>query len=97
MFRQAYVRKIVDESLDRMLPISRQPPEKINALVEQCQQLYPEFIHEARNRIRSYLKSCRRNKKIRELEHVRVSFPWRNSFETPGDGEFHEFFTPDPD
>ncbi|CAG0878637.1 unnamed protein product [Darwinula stevensoni] len=69
----AYVRKIVDESLDRMLPISRQPPEKINVLVEQCQQLYPEFIHEARNRIRSYLKSCRRNKKIRELEHIQTN------------------------
>lgn len=55
-----------DENLDRMIPISKQPKEKIQAIIDSCTRQFPEFSERARKRIRTYLKSCRRNKKTRE-------------------------------
>lgn len=65
-FRQMFVRLFVDENLDRMIPISKQPKEKIQAIIDSCTRQFPEFSERARKRIRTYLKSCRRNKKTRE-------------------------------
>lgn len=61
-----FVRLFVDENLDRMIPISKQPKEKIQAIIDSCTRQFPEFAERARKRIRTYLKSCRRNKKTRE-------------------------------
>ncbi|XP_056279434.1 nucleolar protein 4-like [Pseudoliparis swirei] len=58
-----FVRLFVDENLDRMVPISKQPKEKIQAIIESCSRQFPEFQQRARKRIRTYLKSCRRMKK----------------------------------
>ncbi|XP_076131907.1 nucleolar protein 4-like b isoform X2 [Alosa pseudoharengus] len=58
-----FVRLFVDENLDRMVPISKQPKEKIQAIIESCCRQFPEFQERARKRIRTYLKSCRRMKK----------------------------------
>uniref|UniRef100_A0A4W3JLD3 Nucleolar protein 4 like n=1 Tax=Callorhinchus milii TaxID=7868 RepID=A0A4W3JLD3_CALMI len=58
-----FVRLFVDENLDRMVPISKQPKEKIQAIIESCSRQFPEFQERARKRIRTYLKSCRRLKK----------------------------------
>ncbi|XP_076859812.1 nucleolar protein 4-like isoform X4 [Brachyhypopomus gauderio] len=58
-----FVRLFVDENLDRMVPISKQPKEKIQAIIESCGRQFPEFQERARKRIRTYLKSCRRMKK----------------------------------
>ncbi|XP_067856531.1 nucleolar protein 4-like b isoform X3 [Heptranchias perlo] len=58
-----FVRLFVDENLDRMVPISKQPKEKIQAIIESCSRQFPEFQVRARKRIRTYLKSCRRMKK----------------------------------
>lgn len=63
---QMFVRLFVDENLDRMIPISKQPKEKIQAIIDSCTRQFPEFSERARKRIRTYLKSCRRNKKTRE-------------------------------
>lgn len=63
---QMFVRLFVDENLDRMIPISKQPKEKIQAIIDSCTRQFPEFAERARKRIRTYLKSCRRNKKTRE-------------------------------
>lgn len=60
---QMFVRLFVDENLDRMVPISKQPKEKIQAIIESCSRQFPEFQERARKRIRTYLKSCRRMKK----------------------------------
>ena len=60
---QMFVRLFVDENLDRMVPISKQPKEKIQAIIESCSRQFPEFQERARKRIRTYLKSCRRLKK----------------------------------
>uniref|UniRef100_A0A8C6WKF1 Nucleolar protein 4-like a n=1 Tax=Neogobius melanostomus TaxID=47308 RepID=A0A8C6WKF1_9GOBI len=58
-----FVRLFVDENLDRMVPISKQPKEKIQAIIESCGRQFPEFQERSRKRIRTYLKSCRRMKK----------------------------------
>ena len=60
---QMFVRLFVDENLDRMVPISKQPKEKIQAIIESCSRQFPEFQERSRKRIRTYLKSCRRMKK----------------------------------
>ncbi|XP_037088764.1 nucleolar protein 4-like [Pollicipes pollicipes] len=62
-----FVRLFVDENLDRMIPISKQPKEKIQAIIDSCSRQFPEFVDRARKRLRTYLKSCRRNKRSREL------------------------------
>nr|SVE76981.1 EOG090X05H5 [Daphnia lumholtzi] len=61
-----FVRLFVDENLDRMVPISRQPREKIQAIIDSCLRQFPEFGERARKRIRTYLKSCRRHKRTRD-------------------------------
>ena len=61
-----FVRLFVDENLDRMVPISKQPKEKIQAIIDSCTRQFPEHAEKARKRIRTYLKSCRRNKRTRD-------------------------------
>merc|ERR1719284_2030717 len=61
-----FVRLFVDENLDRHVPISKQPKEKIQAIIDSCTRQFPEFAPRARKRIRTYLKSCRRTKRTRE-------------------------------
>ena len=71
-----FVRLFVDENLDRHVPISKQPKEKIQAIIDSCTRQFPEFAPRARKRIRTYLKSCRRTKRSREqagLDGVNVS------------------------
>lgn len=70
-----FVRLFIDENLDRMIPISKQPKEKIQAIIDSCTRQFPEFSERARKRIRTYLKSCRRNKKTREGWDVNASRP----------------------
>ncbi|XP_076260393.1 nucleolar protein 4 isoform X1 [Rhynchophorus ferrugineus] len=73
-----FVRLFVDENLDRMVPISKQPKEKIQAIIDSCTRQFPEFAERARKRIRTYLKSCRRNKRARD-----PNTPWDASRPTP--------------
>jgi len=61
-----FVRLFVDENLDRHVPISKQPKEKIQAIIDSCSRQFPEYSDRARKRIRTYLKSCRRTKRSRE-------------------------------
>merc|ERR1719278_1450793 len=61
-----FVRLFVDENLDRHVPISKQPKEKIQAIIDSCTRQFPEDSERARKRIRTYLKSCRRTKRSRE-------------------------------
>lgn len=61
-----FVRLFVDENLDRQVPISKQPKEKVQAIIDSCARQFPEFSERARKRLRTYLKSCRRNKKTKE-------------------------------
>ncbi|CAG9802929.1 unnamed protein product [Chironomus riparius] len=61
-----FVRLFVDENLDRMVPISKQPKEKVQAIIDSCARQFPDFSERARKRLRTYLKSCRRNKKVKD-------------------------------
>ncbi|CAG5136674.1 unnamed protein product, partial [Candidula unifasciata] len=61
-----FVRLFVDENLDRMVPISKQPKDKIQAILEACDRQFPEFNERSRKRIRTYLKSCRRLRRSKE-------------------------------
>lgn len=63
---QMFIRLFVDENLDRQVPISRQPREKIQAIIDSCKRQFPELAMRARKRIRTYLKSCRRTKRSRQ-------------------------------
>ncbi|XP_014768873.2 nucleolar protein 4-like [Octopus bimaculoides] len=49
-----------------MVPISKQPKDKIQAILEACDRQFPEFHERSRKRIRTYLKSCRRMRRSKE-------------------------------
>ena len=68
-----FVRLFADENLTRTIPISRQPKEKIQAILDACNRQFPEFHGRARKRLRTYLKSCRRNKKANNGKDDRVT------------------------
>ncbi|XP_064624479.1 nucleolar protein 4-like isoform X2 [Lineus longissimus] len=61
-----FVRLFVDENLDRVVPISKQPKDKIQAILEACHRQFPEFQERSRKRIRTYLKSCRRLRRSKD-------------------------------
>ena len=63
---QMFVRLFVDENLDRTVPISKQPKDKIQAILEACDRQFAEFHDRSRKRVRTYLKSCRRLKKSKD-------------------------------
>ena len=50
----------MDENLDKLVPISNQPEEKIKEIIDMSSEQYPEFESKVRKRIREYLKHCRR-------------------------------------
>ena len=78
-----FVRLFVDENLDRHVPISKQPKEKIQAIIDSCTRQFPEHSTRARKRIRTYLKSCRRTKRTREqagLDGSNVSITYTINF-----------------
>lgn len=61
-----FVCLFVDENLDCMIPISRQPKNKIRAIIDSCSRQFPEFAKKASKQIQTYLKSCRQNKQTEE-------------------------------
>uniref|UniRef100_A0A5K3EXR1 SAM domain-containing protein n=1 Tax=Mesocestoides corti TaxID=53468 RepID=A0A5K3EXR1_MESCO len=59
-----FVRKLVDETLDRTVTFCEQPRNAISALERICSKAWPQLeTKRHRNRIRAYLKACRRNSK----------------------------------
>lgn len=62
-----FVRLFVDENLDRMVPISKQPKDKIQAILDACDRQFPEYHDRSRKRVRTYLKSCRRMRRAKEM------------------------------
>nr|XP_006824474.1 PREDICTED: uncharacterized protein C20orf112-like [Saccoglossus kowalevskii] len=67
-----FVRLFVDENLDRMVPISKQPKDKIQAIIDATYRQFPELHERSRKRIRTYLKSCRRMKRNRDANGIDV-------------------------
>ncbi|RWS04534.1 nucleolar protein 4-like protein, partial [Dinothrombium tinctorium] len=61
-------RKLLSDAKSyRMVPISRQPKEKIQAIIDSCRRQFPEFAERSRKRIRTYLKSCRRTRRHKTI------------------------------
>ncbi|THD23735.1 hypothetical protein D915_005515 [Fasciola hepatica] len=59
-----FVRRIVDDTLDRTVTFCEQPRHAITALETICAKAWPRMeMKRHRNRIRAYLKACRRNSK----------------------------------
>ncbi len=83
-----FVRLFVDENLDRMVPISKQPKDKIQAILDACDRQFPEYHERSRKRIRTYLKSCRRMRRSKEngwesvsnLFNIKTTFYFYNIF-----------------
>lgn len=69
------MRTTVNEKLDRHVPISNQPEEKILEIIDLCTEQFPEFVGRARKRIRTYLKTCRKLKRKREDDGLEGSAP----------------------
>ncbi|GAA48152.1 hypothetical protein CLF_101242, partial [Clonorchis sinensis] len=60
----SFVRRIVDDTLDRTITFCEQPRQAIIALEHICAKAWPQLeLKRHRNRIRAYLKACRRNSK----------------------------------
>ncbi|XP_063686722.1 mucin-2-like [Bolinopsis microptera] len=60
-----YVRQLVDQYLDKEVVISKQPEDKVELIVQACREKFPDFAHWTTTRIRIYIESCRRLKKIK--------------------------------
>ena len=86
---QMFVRLFVDENLDRTVPISKQPKDKIQAILEACDRQFVEFHDRSRKRVRTYLKSCRRLKKSKDGGFEPVSKAFFFFFWGGGGGGVH--------
>ena len=64
---QAYVRGVIEQRLDVLIPISHQPRELVSQIIADASTKFPEFSSCVRKRIRTFLKSYRRSRKVRDL------------------------------
>lgn len=62
----AYVRTLIEQRLDVLIPISHQPRELVQDIITDTNNSFPEFSSCVRKRIRTYLKSYRRSKKMKD-------------------------------
>ena len=64
---QAYVRGVIEQKLDVLVPISHQPRDLVSEIIADASSRFPEFASCSRKRIRTFLKSYRRSKKIKDV------------------------------
>ena len=62
------MRNVIEEKLDTLVPISHQPRELIQQIIADIAIKYPEFATSIRKRIRTYLKSYRRSKRVKDMQ-----------------------------
>lgn len=67
-FLQTYVRSVIEEKLDTLIPISHQPRDLIQQIITDASLKFPEFSSSVRKRIRTYLKSYRRSKRVKDMQ-----------------------------
>ncbi|XP_064383322.1 nucleolar protein 4-like [Halichondria panicea] len=63
----AYVRGIIEQKLDIFVPISHQPRDIVSDIIADSSIKFPEFSSCVRKRIRTFLKSYRRSRKLRDV------------------------------
>ncbi|CAI8043402.1 Nucleolar protein 4-like [Geodia barretti] len=61
-----YVRGVIEQRLDVLIPISHQPRELVSQIIADASSKFPEFSTCVRKRIRTFLKSYRRSRKVRD-------------------------------
>ena len=61
------MRGVIEQKLDVLVPISHQPRELITDIIADSSTKFPEFASCVRKRVRTFLKSYRRSKKIKEV------------------------------
>jgi hypothetical protein len=69
----AYVRSVIEDKLDTLIPISHQPRDLIQQIIMDAGAKFPEFATSVRKRIRTYLKSYRRSKRVKEMQAAAVA------------------------
>lgn len=89
---QMYVRGVIEQRLDVLVPISHQPRELVSEIIADASSRFPEFSSCVRKRIRTFLKSYRRSRKVRDLHpsssngmaspHSQVSVLYHSSITT---------------
>lgn len=57
---------MIEQKLDVLVPISHQPRDLISDIIADASVKFPEFSSCVRKRIRTYLKSYRRSKKMKD-------------------------------
>ena len=60
------MRGIIEQKLDVLVPISHQPRDLITDIITDASGKFPEFSSCVRKRIRTFLKSYRRSKKLKD-------------------------------
>ena len=60
------MRGVIEQRLDVLVPISHQPRELVSQIIADASSKFPEFSSCVRKRIRTFLKSYRRSRKVRE-------------------------------
>jgi len=69
-----FVRSICKDRLNTQIPITMQPPEEIQKIVDSCLDKFPRCRPQvARKRVRVFLKNCRKNEKDKKRKGLRKS------------------------
>ena len=69
------MRGLIETKLNILVPISHQPRELIQEIISDASKHFPEFASCARKRIRTYLKSYRRSKRVKDLQASSTAGP----------------------
>ena len=69
-----FIRQLVDAKLDKKIPISLQPRDQIQEIIDIASSEFPDFTDCTRKRIRTYLKACRNSKPKSESSQVSESY-----------------------
>ncbi len=63
---QAFVRGLIEQKLNVLIPISHQPRDLVTEIIADSSSKFPEFASCVRKRIRTFLKSYRRSRKLKD-------------------------------
>ena len=86
-YNQTYVRSLIEERLDTLIPISHQPRDLIHQIIMDTNSRFPEFSSSVRKRIRTYLKSYRRSKRVKDMQAAAaIGHQYNSTASTSGNG-----------
>ena len=62
------MRALIEQKMDILIPISHQPRDTVQSIIADTSMKFPEFSLCVRKRIRTFLKSYRRSKRVKDLQ-----------------------------